>query len=185
MRRWKRAGAVVLLPVLGSCSAVGGVGAPLDQTTPDATAVGVNLDASLVVDLHQDVDLSNPSDHSIRLLSVSSVPDPSSPTRPEVISFRLAGPDRRAVWSGAGITEKEIGAPLIPGSKAVVPARARADDFVLLVRYSVPRGTRWARDEGLRITYSTDGHTYSSVWRRQVLMCSPKAMGRRFCSNLR
>lgn len=174
----------MVLTLGAGCSALHRPRGPLEQKTSETSTIGINLDAARVTDLDPIIDLANPTDHSIRLLSVSSVKDPRSPTRPKVVLFRMAGPDRTGSMSGGIITEKDIGAPLLPASKAVIPPGADEDDYIILVRYSVPPGTRWARDKGLRLTYSTNGHTYSSVWKHEISMCSRKAMGARFCNHL-
>jgi hypothetical protein len=169
---------------LAACSVLGSSAGPLEQTTSEVATIGLNSDAGRVQDINASVELANPTDHSIRLLAVESLPDPRSPTQVEVVLFRLAGPDRRLSLSGGIITAEDLGAPLLPPSRAVIPAGAGKDDYILMVRYSVPRDVTWARNRGLRITYSTDGHTYTAVWRRQVTVCSPRAMGGRFCRHL-
>ncbi|MDX6278593.1 MAG: hypothetical protein QOJ72_2721 [Nocardioidaceae bacterium] len=168
----------------GGSDGSGGQG-PLAQHGTEHIALDLDIDSARISDIDPSIDLANPTTHSIRLISVRSVADGDSPVAPEISSFRLAGPDRTDSVSGGIITEKDIGAPLIPSSRAVIPAGAHEDDYILLARYQVPVGTKWATDSALRITYRTDGHTYSATWRRSVAMCSPKAMGADFCKTLK
>jgi hypothetical protein len=165
-------GAAVLALLGAACDASSsseGTG-PLEPTTADMTTVGLDISSARVQDVNAHVTLANPTEHAIRLLSVRSVPNAASPVHPRVVTFRLAGPGRTTS---------------IPASKAVIPAGAEEDDYLLMVRYAVPKGTTWASDKGLTLTYSTRGHTYTSTWQRRITMCSRAAMGEKFCADPR
>lgn len=110
------------------------------------------------------------------------MPAKGSPQPVRIDTFYLLGPGRTGSVSGGVVTAKDVGTPLIPRARAVIPPHAAADDYAVLIQYRAAAGTGLAYDNGLAVTYAWNGRTFHTVWNRRVIICSPRQLGKRYRS---